>query len=69
KWESRAFDALESLRKLPQVSLKHCLAHRYDEIMNLHMVKLVNDSDESANQGQLLRETKFFVPQKRPHDD
>lgn len=57
KWESRASDALEALRKLPQASLKHCLAHQYDEIMNLQIVKITDNPHESANQGQLPYET------------
>ncbi|KAL8740827.1 MAG: hypothetical protein Q9190_006508 [Brigantiaea leucoxantha] len=69
EWKSRASDALEALRKLPQASLKHCLNHRYDEVMNLRMVKLIDDSHESTNQGQLHHETKSIVPQKRPQDD
>ena len=67
KWESRASDALEALRKLPQAELKQCLTHRYDEIMNLRAVKVIDDSDESNNQGHY--ETRSTVPQKRPRDD
>ena len=67
KWESRASDALEALQKLPQAELKQCLTHRYDEIMDLRAVKVIDDSDESKNQGHY--ETRSTVPQERLRDD
>ena len=67
KWESRASDALEALQKLPQAELKQCLTHRYDEIMDLRAVKVIDDSNESNNQAHY--ETRSTVPQKRTRDD
>lgn len=67
EWESRASNALKALRKLPQAELKQCLTHRYDEIMDLRAVKVIDDSYESNNQGRY--ETRSTVPQKRPRDD
>lgn len=70
EWESRASDAFEALRKLPQAELEHCLAHRYDEIMKLRVVRVIDDSRQGPGQGQQhSNETKSTVPQKRPCDD
>ena len=67
KWESRASDALEALRNLPRAELKQCLAHRYDEIMDLRVVKVIDDSNEGDDQG--CYKTRSIAPQKRPRDD
>ncbi|KAL9123997.1 MAG: hypothetical protein Q9217_006630, partial [Psora testacea] len=69
KWESRASIALEALRKLPQAKLKDCLTHRYDEIMDLRIVKVIDDFSKSTSQGNHRYETRSTVPQKRPRAD
>ena len=58
EWEIRASDAMKALRKLPQAELKQCLNHRYDEIMDLRVVKVTK-----------RYETRSAVQQKRPRDD
>ena len=50
EWEVRASDAMKALRKLPQAELKQCLNHRYDEIMDLRVVKVTDDISESKNE-------------------
>ena len=68
EWESRASDALETLRKLPQERLKQCLARQYDEIMNYRMVRVVDDDSprpEHMNTARHRYETRSTVPQKR----
>ncbi|KAL8719247.1 MAG: hypothetical protein Q9225_003732 [Loekoesia sp. 1 TL-2023] len=64
-WESRACNALKALRKLPQTELKHCLAHQYDEIMDLRMVKMIDDFHENTSQEKRYYETTSTVPNKR----
>ena len=66
-WETRASDAKEALRKLPQAELKQCLSHRWDEIMDLRVVKVTDDSSQSKNQKRY--ETRSTVSKKRPRDD
>ena len=62
KWESGASIALEALRKLPQTKLKECLAHQYNEIIDLRIVK-VDDGSTGPEQ------TRSTVPQKRSRKD
>lgn len=69
KWETRASNALEALQKLPQDKLKYCLTHRYDEIMDLRVVKVIDDSVESTRQRQPRCQTRSAIPQKRTWDD
>lgn len=71
-WERRSSTALTALRKFPQDELKKCLAHRYDEIMDLRMMKVDDDSTggaESTSEVQHSNQTQSTVPQKRPHSD
>ena len=69
RWESRASDALEVLRKFPQGKLKECLAYRYDEIMNLRMVRVDDSPTRSESTSEVLPETRSAVPQKRSRSD
>ena len=71
KWESYASIALEALRKLPQAKLKECLAHQYNEIMDLRMVKVDDGSTrpESTSKVRHLYQTRTTVPQTRPRND
>ena len=53
KWENRASNAFDALQKLPQAELKQCLTHRYDEVLDLCAVKVIDDLYKSNNQGTL----------------
>ncbi len=71
EWESCASIALEALRKLPQAKLKECLAHQYDEIMDLRIVKADDGSTrpESTSKVRHRYQTRSTVPQKRSRKD
>ena len=68
-WEQRASKASDALQELPRPELEHCLADRYDEIMNLRMVKVVDESLANISLEQQSKKTSSIVPQKRPCDD
>ncbi|KAL9005009.1 MAG: hypothetical protein Q9188_002190 [Gyalolechia gomerana] len=67
-WETRSSGALKTLQKLPQAELKSCLGHRYDEIMDLRMVKIIDEAHESNGEGEQYCEVGSTVPQKRRGD-
>ena len=59
KWETRASNARETLQKLASSApLKECLAHKYDKIMDLRLLK-----------ADRFYETKSILPQKRPGNE
>lgn len=72
KWEKQCSVALKVFQKLPQElpqdKLKQCLAHRYDELMDLRIVKVsykfthAEPSSEASGRFQITS----LVPQKRP---
>lgn len=70
-WEDRASIIQEFLRKLPQDKLKECLAHRYDEFMDLRLLKINHGSIGSGSTGGAPGhfQTTSLVPQKRSVDD
>ncbi|KAL8881817.1 MAG: hypothetical protein Q9192_007715 [Flavoplaca navasiana] len=69
-WQTRAEVVLEAIKNLPQDRLKECLGDEYDAIMDLRIVKVVDDvvmndvaqSDVEENPFPGLGST---VPQKR----
>ena len=70
KWENCASIALEALRKLPQAELKECLAHQYNEIMDLRMVKVDGPTrPESTSKVRDRYQNRSTVPQKRSRND
>lgn len=64
-WEKRASDAIKTLQKLPQEELKACLGTKFDEIMDLRMVKINGEAEESNSGEKQCHEVKSTVPQKR----
>lgn len=71
EWESRASAALEALRKLPQAKLKECLAHQYNNIMDLRMLKVDDASTEPESTREVRRhdQTSLITPSKRSRSD
>ena len=70
EWENRASAAMKALGKLPQDELKQCLADQCDEIMDLRVVKVTTEDDDSSEgKNQKRYETRSTVPQKRERDD
>ncbi|KAL8943294.1 MAG: hypothetical protein Q9211_001041 [Gyalolechia sp. 1 TL-2023] len=69
EWESRASTTLKVLQKLPQAELKDCLGCRYDGVMNLRMVKIIDDAPENNSEGKQNDEVRSTVPRKRQRDD
>ena len=57
------------LRQFPKGELKEYLSHRYDEFMDLRMVKLGKGPTGAESTNEKPRyETNLTIPQKRPLD-
>ena len=77
KWQERASKAQEVFQRLPQEKLRRCLAEKYDEIMDLRMVKLpnkgstslTNDTAKKTTDNQPNELSGSTVPQKRARSD
>ncbi|KAL8731000.1 MAG: hypothetical protein Q9166_003651 [cf. Caloplaca sp. 2 TL-2023] len=74
KWQSRAEKVLGAIKKLPQDTLTECLRDEYDWVMDLRMVKLVDDAVvddaiQSDKEGKGCSETGSSVPQKRRQEN
>ncbi|KAL9594089.1 MAG: hypothetical protein Q9219_007223 [cf. Caloplaca sp. 3 TL-2023] len=68
KWQARADKVSKALKKLPQDSLKGFLGDEYDEIMDLKMVKVVDDLMEIDGGGNSKAGCESGVPQKRARE-
>ncbi|KAL8974707.1 MAG: hypothetical protein Q9197_001076 [Variospora fuerteventurae] len=74
KWQARAEKVLEAVKKLPQDRLQECLGDEYDGVMDLKMVKIMDDADiddplQSDQEGKGYSELASFVPQKRRREN
>lgn len=74
KWQSRAEKVLGAMKKLPQDRLKEYLRDEYDWVMDLRMVKIVDDAVvddaiQSEKEGKGFSKTKSSVPQKRGREN
>ena len=70
KWQARAEAVLDAIKKLPQDRLKEFLGSEYDGIMDLRMVRIVNDAVaddamQSEQEGKEYSGLASSVPQKR----
>ncbi|KAI4287667.1 MAG: hypothetical protein L6R35_003073 [Caloplaca aegaea] len=74
KWQARAEKVLKAVKKLPQDRLQECLGDEYDGVMDLKMVKVMDDADiddalQSDEEGKENPELASFVPQKRRREN
>ncbi|KAL9106939.1 MAG: hypothetical protein Q9187_008495, partial [Circinaria calcarea] len=77
KWEERVSKAQEIFQRFPQDKLRRCLARKYDEIMDLRMVKLPHEgstgqADNTAKEStdnQSNEPSRPMIPQKRARSD
>ncbi|KAL8879420.1 MAG: hypothetical protein Q9198_002961 [Flavoplaca austrocitrina] len=70
QWQTRAETVLEAIKKLPQNKLKECFGYEYDGILDLRIVKVVDDVVMNDVVQSDVEETAFpglesTVPQKR----
>ncbi|KAL8907098.1 MAG: hypothetical protein Q9171_006003 [Xanthocarpia ochracea] len=70
KWQTRAEAVLQAIKKLPQDRLKECLGSQYNGIMDLRMVRIVDDAVaddamQSEQEGKRFPGLASSVPQKR----
>ncbi|KAL8820946.1 MAG: hypothetical protein Q9223_000934 [Gallowayella weberi] len=66
-WQSRGEGALGAIKTLPQDRLKECLGDEYDMVMDLRMVKIVDDAvvDDAIQGDNEEKADGSSVPQKR----
>ncbi|KAL8991463.1 MAG: hypothetical protein Q9177_000135 [Variospora cf. flavescens] len=74
KWQARAEKVLKAVKKLPQDRLQECLGDEYDGVMDLKMVKIMDDADiddalQSDREGKGYPELASSVPQKRRREN
>ncbi|KAL8686814.1 MAG: hypothetical protein Q9218_006846 [Villophora microphyllina] len=69
KWKARVDSVMGAIRKRPQDRLKECLGHDYDDIMNLRMIKVVDDAVESNKEEKEYTGLGSGVPQKRVREN
>ncbi|KAI4285963.1 MAG: hypothetical protein L6R38_000256 [Xanthoria sp. 2 TBL-2021] len=74
EWQSRAEKVLEAMKKIPQDRLKKCLEHEFDKIMDLRMVKIMNDANidkavESDKEEKDYSMLASSVPQERSREN
>ncbi|KAL8861958.1 MAG: hypothetical protein Q9178_001828 [Gyalolechia marmorata] len=73
KWQTRAEAVLDAIKKLPQDRLKEFLGSEYDGIMDLRMVRIVDDAVaddamQSEEEGKGYPGLASSVPQKRARE-
>ncbi|KAL8764944.1 MAG: hypothetical protein Q9209_007808 [Squamulea sp. 1 TL-2023] len=74
KWQSRAEKVLGAIKELSQDRLKDCLRDEYDSVMDLRIVKIVDDTVvdgaiQSGKEGKKYLETMTSMPQKRRREN
>lgn len=74
KWQTRAEAVLEAIKKLPQDRLGECLGDEYDWVMDLKMVKImddavIDDAVQSDKEGKGYSGLASSVPQKRGREN
>ncbi|KAL9634325.1 MAG: hypothetical protein Q9204_003043 [Flavoplaca sp. TL-2023a] len=65
QWQTRVEAMLHAIMKLPQDKLKECFGDEYDGIMDLRIVKVVDDAVQSDLEENPFPDLESTVPQKR----
>ena len=70
RWQKRASIAQETFRRLPQPTLKRCLAEKYESIMDLHMLKVLyrDPSDDPPELWDIQRQRLIDDNSGSEHD-